>query len=270
MVAVAKYARIAHTVYELPFKNVPAPDAVRNHLQADPSITHMAMVHCETTTGILNPLREIAALAKEYGKIFIVDAMSSFGGIPLNIKELNISFLVSSANKCVQGVPGFSFVIAKTSELEKCEGKARSLCLDLFDQWRVMRQDGKWRFTSPTHAVAAFAQALDELRQEGGVKARYKRYKSNNALLRKRLAALNIEAYIADEAQSPIITTFLYPRDDFNFSAFYEYVKKRGFILYPGKLTAVNTFRIGNIGEINRADIEELCAVIKKYLKGKN
>src|SRR5208337_2264155 len=143
----------------------------------DSSITHVALVHCETTTGILNPLNEIAGVVRSSGRCFIVDAMSSFGGIPMDIGRLGIDFLVSSANKCVQGVPGFGFVIARRSLLEQCAGRARSLSLDLYSQWRKMEDEkGKWRFTSPTHVVRAFAQALEELRAEGGVTARHARY----------------------------------------------------------------------------------------------
>jgi 2-aminoethylphosphonate-pyruvate transaminase len=154
--------------------------------------------------------------------------------------------------------------------MEKCRGMARSLSLDIYDQWEGMRKDGKWRFTSPTHVVAAFAKALEELRAEGGILARYGRYKANNALLRKNLKDMGIAAYLKEKCQSPIITAFLFPAADFSFPDFYEYVKKRGFVLYPGKLTTIDTFRIGNIGEIYKDDIEQLCAAIKDYMAGKS
>jgi len=225
------------------------------------------MVHCETTTGILNPLEAIAAIACEYSKLFIVDAMSSFGGIEIKVQQLGIDYLISSANKCIQGVPGFCFVVAKIKSLMCSQGNSKSLALDLYDQWAHMDQDGKWRFTSPTHAVAAFSQALDELAAEGGVSVRTKRYQENNHLLRCKLQQLGIEAYIAEDVQSPIITTFLFPDTTFDFKDFYHYVKERGFVLYPGKLTDVDSFRIGNIGEIYEADIHSLCAIIEAYLR---
>jgi 2-aminoethylphosphonate-pyruvate transaminase len=225
------------------------------------------MVHCETTTGILNPLDKIAALAKSQGKTLIVDAMSSLGGIEIPVQELGIDFLVSSANKCIQGVPGFCFVLANRVKLLSCEGNARSLSLDLFDQWKHMDKDGKWRFTSPTHVVAAFSKALDELADEGGVPARCARYRASNQLLRSLLQDLGFSAYIEESLQSPIITTFLFPQVDFDFDEFYHYVKERGFVLYPGKLTEFDTFRIGNIGEIYEADIRQLCTVIANYMK---
>ncbi|MDR2007274.1 MAG: 2-aminoethylphosphonate--pyruvate transaminase [Acidaminococcales bacterium] len=270
MVTIAQYAGLNHLVYAAAFDEIPSVAVIKDYLEKDGDITHIAMVHCETTTGILNPLDDVAAIAKQYGKIFIVDAMSSFGGIPINIGALGVDFLISSANKCIQGVPGFSFIIARTDELEKCRGIARSLSLDLYDQWAAMRKDGKWRFTSPTHVVAAFAKALDELEAEGGIRARYERYKANNALLRKKMKDMGFTAYLEEKVQSPIITTFLFPAPDFNFPGFYGYVKNRGFVLYPGKLTEVDTFRVGNIGEIYQDDIEKLCAVIKDYMEGKN
>ncbi|MDR3349220.1 MAG: 2-aminoethylphosphonate--pyruvate transaminase [Acidaminococcales bacterium] len=270
MVTIAQYAGLNHSVYSAAFDEIPSGAAVKGHLEKDGGITHIAMVHCETTTGILNPLDEVAAIAKQYGKILIVDAMSSFGGIPINIGALGVDFLISSANKCIQGVPGFSFIIARTGAIEKCKGVARSLSLDIYDQWAAMRKDGKWRFTSPTHVVAAFARALDELETEGGIKARHERYKANNALLRKNMKNMGFTAYLDEKIQSPIITTFVFPAPDFNFPAFYEYVKSRGFVLYPGKLTEVDTFRIGNIGEIYKDDIEKLCAAIKDYMEGKH
>ena len=157
----------------------------------------MIMVHCETTTGILNPLEMISKISKEFGKTLIIDAMSSFGGMEINVPELGIDYLISSANKCIQGVPGFGFVIARLEKLLACEGNARSLSLDLFDQWKAMDKDGKWRFTSPTHVVAAFSKAIDELEEEGGIPARALRYQNNNQILRKRLEKLGFHAYIS-------------------------------------------------------------------------
>lgn len=269
MVTMAHYLGINHVVLNVPYNETPADQDIRNLLEQDKAITHIAMVHCETTTGILNPIDGIAALAKEYGKTLIIDAMSSFGGIEIPVQHLGIDFLVSSANKCIQGVPGFCFVLAKREKLLTCQGNARSLSLDLYDQWQHMDKDGKWRFTSPTHVVAAFAKALDELAAEGGVAARYQRYRANNDLLRAKLQDLGFKAYIEEELQSPIITTFLFPYKEFNFVDFYQYVKKQGFVLYPGKLTDTDTFRIGNIGEIHEADIHKLCNIIEAYMRGR-
>lgn len=266
MVSMAKCMGISHAVYNVPYDQAPAAADIREFLNEDKAITHIAMVHCETTTGILNPLEEIAALAREYEKILIVDAMSSFGGIEINVQQLGIDYLISSANKCIQGVPGFCFVLAKLHTFLLCEGNAKSLSMDLYDQWKHMDKDGKWRYTSPTHVVAAFSKALDELAAEGGVAARYNRYLENNCLLRQQLKRIGIEAYIKDDLQSPIITTFLFPSGQFNFADFYQYVKQRGFVLYPGKLTDVDTFRIGNIGEIFAEDIQHLCGIIEEYI----
>ena len=265
---IAEHISLNYVIYNNKYDDHPNMDKVKEILDKDTEITHIAMVHCETTTGILNPIEDLSVIAKEYNKTLIIDAMSSFGGIPIDIKALDIDYLISSANKCIQGVPGFGFVIAKKEKLEKCKGISRSLSLDLYDQYKGMDKDGKWRFTSPTHVVAAFSKALDELKEEGGVEARYNRYKNNNLILRKKLKEIGIESYIEEEKQSPIITTFAFPTDTFSFDEFYSFIKERGFVIYPGKLTDVDTFRIGNIGEIYEEDINKLCEIIEEYIKG--
>lgn len=266
IVQMAGYIGLRFAEYRVSYDQQPDEAGIRSVLETDPDISHIVMVHCETTTGILNPLEMISRLAHEYDKTLIIDAMSSFGGIEMDVGGLGIDYLISSANKCIQGVPGFGFVIAKTGKLAACKGIARSLSLDLFDQWKEMDKDGKWRYTSPTHVVAAFSKAMDELVQEGGVPARSRRYRDNNAMLREKLARLGIHAYISPDKQSPIITTFLFPNERFSFQDFYAYVKARGYVIYPGKLTEVDTFRIGNIGEIHRQDIEQLCEIIEEYM----
>ncbi|MEW9925476.1 2-aminoethylphosphonate--pyruvate transaminase [Clostridium butyricum] len=265
---IAEHISLNHVIYNNEYDEHPDMDKVKEILDKDTEITHIAMVHCETTTGILNPIEDLSVIAKEYNKTLIIDAMSSFGGIPIDIKALGIDYLISSANKCIQGVSGFGFVIAKKEKLEKCKGISRSLSLDLYDQYKGMDKDGKWRFTSPTHVVAAFSKALDELKEEGGVEGRYNRYKNNNLVLRKKLKEIGIESYIEEEKQSPIITTFAFPTDAFSFNEFYSFIKERGFVIYPGKLTDVDTFRIGNIGEIYEEDINKLCEIIEEYVKG--
>lgn len=265
MAQIAACHKLRHTAQRGSYREAVSVSAARAALEADGEITHVAMVHCETTTGVLNDVEGIAALCRTYGKRLIVDAMSSFGAVEIDAGALGISFLISSANKCLQGVPGFSFVVAAIDALRECEGKARSLSLDLYGQWREMDRDGKWRFTSPTHVVAAFAQALRELEAEGGVAARGRRYAENNRLLRERMAALGFHAYVSEAVQSPVITTFLFPAGAFDFSAMYHYVKARGYVIYPGKLTDADTFRLGNIGEIYREDIEKIGAIFAAY-----
>ncbi|WP_378956506.1 2-aminoethylphosphonate--pyruvate transaminase [Pelosinus sp. sgz500959] len=267
MVTMAQYSGINYVAYHVPYDMIHDIGDIKMILASDEAITHIAMVHCETTTGILNPIEDIAQISKEYGKTLIVDAMSSFGGIEINVQDLSIDYLISSANKCIQGVPGFCFVVAKLEKLLNCQGNSRSLSLDLYDQWKHMDKDGKWRYTSPTHVVAAFSKALDELVDEGGVFARNKRYEKNNRLLREKLNHMGIVAYLKETFQSPIIATFLFPTEEFDFNMFYQYVKARGFVLYPGKLTDVNTFRIGTIGEIYEEDILQLCDIIKEYVR---
>ena len=266
----SRVAQIADRL-KIPHKILKAPETsgfdtyqLISHLETDDDITHVAAVHCETTTGILNDIAEIGNIVSEYGKIFIVDAMSSFGGIPIDLWELKIDFMISSANKCIQGVPGFGFVIAKRYELEKCEDVARSVALDLFDQWRTMEQScGKWRFTSPTHAVRAFFQALRELDEEGGVQKRFERYANNQRVLAAGMEKYGFKALLEKKFQSPIITSFLYPDSvAFDFQSFYQKLKSRGFVIYPGKTTKADTFRVGSIGDVHEEDMVKLIEAV--------
>lgn len=241
---------------------------VDDYLAHNAEITHVAVVHCETTTGILNPLKEIAHMVKMHGKKLIVDAMSSFGGVPLDVEELGIDFMISSANKCIQGVPGFGFIIARKSELQYCKGVSKSLSLDIYDQWDAMEKGhGKWRFTSPTHVVRAFKQAMDELAAEGGVEARHARYCRNHDVLVEGMRSLGFKTLLKDEVQSPVITSFLYPDKEFNFKEFYHQLKEKGFVIYPGKISQADTFRIGNIGDVFPEDFSRLIEAIKTVAK---
>ncbi|WP_162048039.1 2-aminoethylphosphonate--pyruvate transaminase [Vibrio taketomensis] len=261
---IADYLNIAYRVVSPGEIDRPDLSEVAEILANDNTITHVAIVHCETTTGMLNPIEAFTRLAKQHGKVVILDAMSSFGGIPMDIGELGIDFMISSANKCIQGVPGFGFVIAKQSELEKCKGQARSLSLDLYDQWHCMQTNhGKWRFTSPTHTVRAFHQALTELAQEGGIDARHQRYQTNQKTLVAGMRSLGFKPLLDDELHSPIITSFYSPtHSDYQFKVFYQRLKEQGFVIYPGKVSNADCFRIGNIGEVYPRDIERLIGAV--------
>lgn len=264
MVEMAQLMGITHYAYDCGEMARPDVKVIETILQTDDAITHIAMVHSETTTGMLNPIDEAGRLAYQYGKTYIVDAMSSFGGIPMDIAELNIDFLISSANKCIQGVPGFAFVIAREAKLAECAGRSRSLSLDLYAQWRCMEEHhGKWRFTSPTHTVLAFAQALKELAEEGGVAVRHQRYQQNQRKLVAGMRALGFHTLLDDELHSPIITAFYSPENpQYRFKEFYCRLKEQGFVIYPGKVSQSDCFRIGNIGEVYDADITALLAAI--------
>lgn len=266
MADITEHAKIPYTLYQENYDKIPSAEKVKEILESDPEITHVAMVHSETTSGILNDIEAVVKVVKAAGKTMIVDAMSSFGGVDIPVGELGIDFIISSANKCIQGVPGFSFIICNREKLIESKGKARSLALDLYDQWKTMEKDGKWRFTSPTHTVLAFAKAMEELEEEGGIPARAKRYKDNNRLLIEKMKEMGIKTYIGEEHQGPIITTFLYPENhNFSFQEMYEYIKERGYAIYPGKVTDADTFRIGNIGEIYQEDILKLCEIFREF-----
>ncbi len=263
--------RLKIALQELSYSETELPDLdqIRTTLKSDSAITHVAMVHCETTTGMMNPAAEVGKLVAEAGKDYILDAMSSFGGIPISMEEFHVDYLISSANKCIQGVPGFGFVIANQSKLEKTKGFARSLSLDLFDQWHEMEhKGGKWRYTSPTHVVCAFLQALKELEAEGGVSQRHARYLENQSTLVKAMQSLGLRTLLPREQQSPIITSFYYPESDlFSFNHFYDELKKRRYVIYPGKISQAETFRIGNIGNVIPADMQDLVKQIGQVLE---
>lgn len=263
---ISRVLRIATEVYDSGELDPPDPDRVDNLLKADPSITHVAMVHGETTTGMLNPIDAIGQVARSHGKIFIVDAMSTFGGVPLDMEASRIDFLISSANKCIQGVPGFGFIIARTDRLESCRGRARSLSLDLHSQWKTMEDgNGKWRYTSPTHTVRAFAQALMELAAEGGIARRHERYRENHRILISGMEEIGFECLLKSEHRSPIITAFRSPSSErYEFKRFYDRLKDHGFVIYPGKVTDVDTFRIGTIGHVFPEDFRRLIAAIRE------
>jgi 2-aminoethylphosphonate-pyruvate transaminase len=236
-------------------------------LSADPSITHVAQVHCETGTGILNPLAEISAAAAKHGRGLIVDAMSSYGAIPIDARSLRFDALIAASGKCLEGVPGMGFVITRRDVLERSAGNSSSLVMDLFDQWQYLQRTGQWRFTPPTHVLAALRAAIDQYQAQGGLAARLARYSENCAALVAGMRKLGLRTFLPDALQAPIIVTFHSPPDPaFNFKEFYGLVRGRGFILYPGKLTAVETFRVGCIGAINAATIEQAVAAVAAAL----
>ena len=268
MVAINKTLGIRTTALECAEDEVVSPDAVAAALAREPTISHVAAVHCETTTGIFNPIEAIGAVVREAGKVYFVDAMSSFGAVPLNLAAAGVDYLVSSANKCIEGVPGFSFTLARKDALLATEGYARSVSLDLLAQWRGLESNGQFRFTPPTHALIAFAQALDELAAEGGVEGHAARYQRNFAMLSEGMRELGFREYLRPELQGYIINSYHYPRHpEFDFEAFYNRLNERGYVIYPGKLSQAECFRIGTIGRLFESDMWNLLAAIRETLR---
>lgn len=244
------------------------PESVAKALNESPIITHVAVCHCETTSGILNPIKEIGAVVRERGKRFFVDAMSSFGAIPINLDAAKVDYLVSSSNKCIEGVPGFAFVLARRTALEETGGWARSVSLDILTQWRGLESSGQFRFTPPTHALLAFHRALNELDEEGGVEGRARRYAENHHTLVDGMTAMGFRTYLTSQRQSYIITSFHYPdHPNFDFIRFYEALSDRGFVIYPGKVGDADCFRIGSIGRLYPDDIRALLNAVAEVLR---
>ena len=244
----------------------PTPEEVGAALDADPAITHVWVIHCETTSGIVNPVTDIAKVVKGRGRRFMVDAMSSFGALPLDMRD-GLDVMVSSSNKCIEGVPGFSYVLVKRHMLEMSKGRSHSVVLDLYEQWKGLEANGQFRFTPPTHALVAFHQAMKEHAAEGGVEARGNRYARNADLLVKGMRDIGFSTLLNDNEAGPIIQTFLTPRDpNFDFEHFYESLRMRGFAIYPGKLTKRPSFRIGTIGKVDETVMNGVLAAIRAVL----
>jgi 2-aminoethylphosphonate-pyruvate transaminase len=265
--AIARKYNIETITLEYPENEIPSMTDIEKVLSDVNDITNTAVVHCETTTGIINPIKEIGEIVSKHKSKYFIDAMSSFGAVPINAEECNTDFIVSSSNKCIEGVPGFSFIIAKHKSLLECEKYSRTVCLDLFDQWKGLEASGQFRFTPPTHALLAFYQALQELEDEGGIAARAERYKKNYNTLINGMEKLGFEEYLPRELQGYIITSFLYPsHKNFSFDKFYSLLNNSNYVIYPGKLSKVDCFRIGNIGRITEMDIKDLMAAIECVL----
>lgn len=241
---------------------------VERLLQADRSISHVALIHCETSTGILNPLPEIARVVADHGKRLIIDAMSSFGALPIDAREIPFEALIAASGKCLEGVPGMGFVLADQHSLAQAAGNAHSLAMDLHDQHNYMASTGQWRFTPPTHVVAALHEALLQYNEQGGLSARHARYADNCRALLQGMGELGLQSFLPEAIQAPIIVTFHAPKDPrYQFQDFYERVKAKGYILYPGKLTQVDTFRVGCIGHVDRRDMQAAVSAIGEALR---
>jgi 2-aminoethylphosphonate-pyruvate transaminase len=252
---------------ETPEDTPPDLAALEAALAADPAVTHVVAVHCETTSGILNPIAEIAAITARHGRRLLIDAMSAFGALPLDAATTPFDAVAASSNKCIEGVPGLGFVIARKAALAETQGNATTLVLDLFDQHQTLAKTGQYRFTPPIHVIVAFHQALMEFVAEGGQPGRLARYAENGRVLAEGMAALGFRPLLPAALQAPIIYTFHMPDDPaFVFQAFYDRLKDRGYVIYPGKLTVADSFRIGCIGRINAGHMRAFLAAVAEVL----
>lgn len=267
--AITAAHKIPTQLYECKDYEAPSLAAIEQLLQTSAKdVSHVSVVHSETTSGIVNDIHAIGQLAKKYNKRFIVDAMSSFGAYPIDFNKAGIDYLISSANKCIEGVPGFAFAIAKRSSVEEAKGNSSSLALDLYAQMQGLDGNGQFRFTPPTHPLIAFRQALRELEIEGGVAARARRYQANQQTLMAGLDKLGFKLYLPREQQGYIISSYHWPKDaGWNFEQFYSKLNERNFVIYPGKVSNADCFRIGHIGRIFPEDTQRLVDAITEVCK---
>jgi 2-aminoethylphosphonate-pyruvate transaminase len=259
----------AHQVLETPEDTPPNLAQLEQTLAGDRSITHVFAVHCETTSGILNPIRQIAGLVAAHRRKLLIDSMSAFGALEVDARAVPYDALAASSNKCLEGVPGMGFVVCRTDALGTAKGNATTLVLDLHDQWQAFERTGQWRFTPPIHVIVALHQAIEEHRAEGGVKGRGARYAGNCRILIDGMAKLGFKPLLPPALQAPIIVTFHMPTHPaFKFQAFYDGLKDRGYVIYPGKLTVADSFRIGCIGRIGPEHMRGALAAVAEVLAG--
>ncbi|QEX17914.1 2-aminoethylphosphonate--pyruvate transaminase [Hypericibacter terrae] len=267
MTRICAYAGRPYSTVEAAEDKPIDPAAVAKALASDPAITHVCAVHCETTSGVLNPIAEIGAVVAKAGRRLLIDAMSAFGAIPLLSTEVAFDAVAASSNKCIEGVPGLGFVIARIEALKATKGNAHALTLDLHDQWEVIEKTQQYRFTPPIHCIVAFAQALDEHAAEGGVEGRGARYRNNCRILVDGMRAMGFETLLPDRLQAPIIVTFHMPADPrFVFESFYDRLRERGYVIYPGKLTVADSFRIGCIGRLGEAQMRGALEAVRAVM----
>jgi 2-aminoethylphosphonate-pyruvate transaminase len=267
MAKICSYYKRAYAVLEWAEDQPVDPAQVKAALEKDPAITHVAVVHCETTSGVLNPIAEVGKVVAAAGKRLMIDAMSAFGAIELSARDIAFDAVAASSNKCIEGVPGLGFVLCRESALKQTEGNAPSLSLDLYDQWQNLEKTNQYRFTPPIHCIVAFDQAMTEHEQEGGVAGRGGRYRNNWKILVEGMRSLGFETLLPDRLQAPIIVTFHMPSDgNFVFQTFYDKLRERGFVIYPGKLTVADSFRIGCIGRIGETEMRAFLEAVKAVM----
>ena len=264
---ICDYYKRSYQIQESP-EDVPVDTALLDAtLEADAAISHVVVVHCETTSGILSPLQQVSQVVARHNGCLLIDSMSAFGALPVDSTEIEFDAVVASSNKCLEGAPGMGFCVARESAMEKTEGNSPSLVLDLYDQWRAMQKNRQWRFTPPTHVLLAFDQALSEYEEEGGVSGRGGRYRANCDVLVSGMREMGFTTLLPDELQAPIIVTFHMPTNpEFDFNAFYDGLKDQGYVIYPGKLTVADSFRMGCIGRLDQQHMRDALVAVRNML----
>ncbi len=265
MKKMCNYLKRSYITYEVPEDKTHDLSEIDKIINSNTDLTHVFVVYCETTSGILNPIQDIADLVEKKNLSLFIDAMSAFGALPLSSNTLKFDAVAASSNKCLEGVPGVGFILVKNDVIKNAKDNSHSLSLDLYDQWKAMEKNKQWRFTPPTHVLAAFNQAIIEHKKEGGIQGRYKRYTNNCKIICDGMREIGFKQLLPNELQAPIIITFMQPKN-FNFNQFYDALSQKEFLIYPGKLTVADTFRIGCIGNLHEQDMHDTIDAIKQVL----
>lgn len=241
--------------------------ALENALAGALTFSHVAFVHCETSAGVINPADAIVRSVGKQGCRALVDAMSAFGALKLDYAARALSAVAASANKCLHGVPGVGFVVSRKSDLERATAR-RSLSLDLRAQWKELERSGQWRFTPPTHVLAALKTALDEFHDEGGADARLRRYEALCSLLVGGMERLGFQCIVDEAHRAPMITAFSMPAGSrLNFDTLFRALSDSGLSIYPSKMHGVDGFRVGCMGDLAERDIRDLLSASADVLE---
>ena len=264
---IAEIAGRATATLETPEDTPPDLAKLDRLLADDKAISHVFAVHCETTSGILNPIVDVAATVAKHCRRLLVDSMSAFGALEIDARAIRYDALAASSNKCLEGVPGLGFVICRNGALAECKGNATTLVLDLFDQAEAFARTGQYRFTPPIHVIVALGKAIEEHAAEGGVAGRGRRYRENAKVLIDGMRGMGFQTLLAERLQAPIIVTFHMPTDPkFVFQRFYDGLKDRGYVIYPGKLTVADSFRMGCMGRLYAEHMKGALAAVREVL----
>ncbi|MCL2791862.1 MAG: 2-aminoethylphosphonate--pyruvate transaminase [Spirochaetaceae bacterium] len=267
-VDVCKYFRIPVIDMKIDILDTPDLALVEKTLKENPDIAVVFTAHQETGTGLLNPIREIGALSRKYKAIFVTDSTSTYGVMPMNVYDDNIDFCMASSQKGLNAFTGLSFIVGKTSEIEKTKDyQARSYYTNLWRQYDFFKKNKQMHFTPPVQIMYSLAQALKEHFAEGE-QAKWKRFRDGYKVIREEMAKLGFKDILPEDKQTGLVVGILNPKDpNFDFNKIHDYLYEKGVTIYPGKIADLETFRVCNLGSLGPDDIRDAFKVLTDALK---